>query len=317
MTTAASGTVPEQARQTAACRTSRRPRGPARRGTGWGGRRRKEELGVPRPATTSRAGAAGAAPRWLDRNARLTVEHDIPGAPDETLSLHFSRAVLREGRVHPVGSQPAQGGCAVCRQQALRFDSSVFVGYPPVDFRMSLRLQLDGEAWAVMIEELSKALPKDGPPVRLCLIGSAACLLGGMEGRTSADLGIWKPASDYDRMELKAAAEQAGLLFDPKQTLDPQRPYLQLVEPGLTQLGSFEPVFVERLGRLHLYRPPIENLIAAKLIRAEAKDLGDIRFLVSRYRPDLPRVRQIIAQFDVRARKCATENLVYLDVLET
>ena len=182
---------------------------------------------------------------------------------------------------------------------------------------MSLKLQLDGEAWSVVLEELSRALGSDGPALRLCLIGSAACLFGGMEGRTSADLDIWKPASDYDRLELKAAAEHAGLLFDPKQTLDPTRPYLQLVEPGLTQLGTFDPVPIDRIGRLHLFRPPVENLLAAKLIRAEPKDLGDIRFLVSRHRPDLGRVRQIVAQFPEPARERATENLVYLDVLET
>src|SRR5208282_4792801 len=182
---------------------------------------------------------------------------------------------------------------------------------------MSLNLQLDGEAWNVVLADLSRALGKKGSPVRLCLIGSAACLLGGMEGRTSADLDIWKPASDYDRGELKTAAEKIGLLFDPRQTLEPDRPYLQLVEPGLTQIGKFEPVLVERMGRQHIFRPPVENLIAAKLIRAEPKDLGDIRFLVSRHRPDLRRVRKIVAAFETRARECARETLVYLKVLET
>ncbi|HEX5398816.1 MAG TPA: DUF6036 family nucleotidyltransferase [Verrucomicrobiae bacterium] len=182
---------------------------------------------------------------------------------------------------------------------------------------MSLKLQLDGEAWSAVLEDLSQALGKKGPPVRLCLIGSAACLFGGMEGRTSADLDIWKPASDYDRRELKRAAEMAGLLFDPKQTLEPDRPYLQLVEPGLTQLGEFDPVFIERIGRLRLYRPPVENLIAAKLIRAEPKDLDDIRFLASRHRPDLKCVREIVAKFNRQARERAAENLVYLEVMET
>jgi len=182
---------------------------------------------------------------------------------------------------------------------------------------MSLKLQLDGEAWSLVLGDLAQALGKDGLPIRLCLIGSAACLFGGMEGRTSADLDIWKPASDYDRLELKTAAEKAGLLFDPKQTLDPDRPYLQLVEPGLTQLGAFEPVLIERMGRLLLFRPPIENLIAAKLIRAEPKDLGDIQFLVSRHRPELARVQRIVAAFTQPGRERATENLVYLDVLET
>ena len=182
---------------------------------------------------------------------------------------------------------------------------------------MSRMLQLDGEAWSAVLADLAQALGKEGSPLRLCLIGSAACLFGGMDGRTSADLDIWKPASDYDRQELKLASEKAGLLFDPKQALEPDRPYLQLVEPGLTQLGEFEPVFLERIGRLQLYRPPVENLVAAKLIRAEPKDLGDIQFLVSRHRPDLQRVREIIAGFNPPARERATENLIYLEVLET
>ena len=100
-----------------------------------------------------------------------------------------------------------------------------------------------------------------------------------MDGRTSADLDIWKPVSDFDRLELKLAAEKAGLLFDPKQTLAPNRPYLQLIEPGLTQVGAFEPVFIERIGRLHLFRPPAENLIAAKLLRAEVSDFRQSRRL--------------------------------------
>ena len=182
---------------------------------------------------------------------------------------------------------------------------------------MSLKLQLDGEAWSAVLADLGQALGKKGSPVRLCLIGSAACLFGGMDGRTSADLDIWKPASDFDRRELKTAAEKAGLLFDPKQTLEPGRPYLQLIEPGITQVGDFEPVFIERIGRLQLYRPPVENLIAAKLIRAEPKDLGDIQFLVSRHHPDLRQVRKVIKQFSLPARERATENLVYLEVLET
>jgi hypothetical protein len=74
-------------------------------------------------------------------------------------------------------------------------------------------------------------------------------------------------------------------------------------------------VFLERLGRLHLYRPPVENLIAAKLIRAAPKDLEDITFLISRHRPDRDRIRQIIAAFAQPAREKAVESLVYLDVL--
>ena len=176
---------------------------------------------------------------------------------------------------------------------------------------------LDGEAWMALLEKVAVSLGKVGPPVRLCLIGSAACLFGGMAGRTSRDLDVWRPASDYDRIELKAAIESAGLLFDPKSVLEPERPYLQIVDPGLTQLGAFEPVLVERLGRLHLFRPPIENLIAAKLIRGDAKDLGDIRFLLNAHRPGLDSIRGIIASLEPAARERALENFVYLDILKT
>lgn len=173
---------------------------------------------------------------------------------------------------------------------------------------------LNGKEWIEMLEKVSQQLSPSGPPVRLCLIGSAACLLGGMDGRTSVDLDVWKPSSDYDRSELRQATEAAGLLFDPKSELEPEKPYLQIVEPGLTQLGAFEPVFVDRFGRLEIYRPPIENIIAAKLIRAELKDISDIRFLISLHRPEVARIRELVATFPTEARVKATENLVYLDV---
>lgn len=166
-----------------------------------------------------------------------------------------------------------------------------------------------------LLEQLAEALGKEGPPIRLCLIGSAACLFGGMDGRTSRDLDIWKPASNYDRMELKRAVESIGLLFDPKTTLEPEKPYLQLIEPGVIQVGTFEPILMDRLGRLEIWRPPIENLIVSKLVRFDAKDLSDIRFLISRHRPDGQVIRKLIQSLPPTSREHVLENLVYLDIL--
>lgn len=174
---------------------------------------------------------------------------------------------------------------------------------------------LNAEEWMRILEKIAAALPPQGAPVKLCLIGSAACLFGGMDGRTSADLDVWRPHSDYDRAELRIAAEAAGILFDPKAALDPEKPYLQIVEPGLTQLGAFDPVLVDRMGRLEIYRPPVENLIAAKLIRADPKDISDIRFLFSLHRPDPARIRALVATLPTPSRERAEENLVYLEVL--
>lgn len=137
-----------------------------------------------------------------------------------------------------------------------------------------------------------------------------------MDGRTSRGLDIWKPASDYDRRELSRAAEAAGLLFDPKSDLLVDRPYLQLIDPIPAELGTFAPIFLERIGRLRIYLPPIENLIVSKPIRGEPRDLSDIRFLVSRYHPNDATIRHLIDGLSPRNRGQASENLTYLSVSE-
>ncbi|MEQ1839498.1 MAG: DUF6036 family nucleotidyltransferase [Verrucomicrobiales bacterium] len=173
---------------------------------------------------------------------------------------------------------------------------------------------LNGPQWLEVLEQLAAALSREGSAVQLCLIGSSACLFGGMEARTSRDLDVWRPLSDYDRMELKQAAEAVGLLFDPKTVLDPDRPYLQIVERGVVEIGEFQPVLIERMGRLHLTRPPIENLIASKLIRGDARDIADILFLRNLHHPDLERIKSLIASFSPEHRHQAEENFIYLEL---
>jgi hypothetical protein len=175
---------------------------------------------------------------------------------------------------------------------------------------------LDREAWLVALEGIAKALGPTGQPVRLCLIGSVACVFGGMAARTTRDLDVWKPASDYDLAELKQAVEAAGLSFDPKSTLDPDKPYVRLVERGSTQVGQFEPVFMERLGRLHLYRPPVGHLIASKLVRGDGADIEDVVFLISKYQPARAEILAVIESFSEPGRTQALENLIYFDVTD-
>jgi len=148
------------------------------------------------------------------------------------------------------------------------------------------------------------------------LIGSVACVFGGMAGRTSRDLDVWRPQSDYDRLELRDAIEQAGLLFDPKSSLDPDKPYLQLIDPGPTQVGNFLPVLIDRMGRLEIYRPPIEHLIASKLVRGDARDIEDVLFLAQKHRTTRDDVLSVTNTFPETARQQALENLVYLDIIQ-
>lgn len=166
------------------------------------------------------------------------------------------------------------------------------------------------------LESISIALGKDGLPVTLCLIASAACVFAGMELRTTEDLDIWQPSSEFDLLELKHSAEAAGLIFNPTEFLEPGRAYLRIVEPGIVQVGSFEPVAMFRMGRLVITRPPAEYIIASKLTRADAKDIADIGFLHKHYRADRAVVEAIIAGYPAAMRETAEENLVYLEILQ-
>lgn len=105
--------------------------------------------------------------------------------------------------------------------------------------------------------------------------------------------------------------------FDPKTTLAPEKPYVQLVEAGPVQVGTFEPVLMERLGRLELYRPPIEHLIASKLVRGDARDVEDVIFLAGKYRPDMTTVRNVMETFSNPGRRQALENLVFLEIAQS
>jgi hypothetical protein len=173
----------------------------------------------------------------------------------------------------------------------------------------------DKERWMRALEVMATELGKEGTPVRLCLIGSAACLLGNMPDRISRDLGIWKPSSEYDTLQLKSAAEKAGILFNPIGLLEPTQPYLQIVEPGIVQVGNFQPVLMEKMGRLEIYRPPIENIIASKLTRASEKDIEDIHYLSKVFLLDKDLVKKIIETFPQSVQESALENLVYLDII--
>lgn len=177
---------------------------------------------------------------------------------------------------------------------------------------------LNRDQWLDCLERISANLPeKAGEPVCLCLIGGAPCLLeAGMPGRVSHDLDIWSPASRFDLGELRRAVLAAGLLFDPRESQPPDQPYVQLIGPGPTQVGSFEPVLWARFGRLHVYLPPWENWVAAKLARGDARDVEDVLYVAGSRQVNRAAVAECAATFPEPARQQVLENLVYLAILE-
>lgn len=177
---------------------------------------------------------------------------------------------------------------------------------------------LDRAEWLEKLALIDRSLQEQSAAAELTLVGSAAGILAGQPARTSLDLGVWKPRSRYQLQALKKAVEAAGLLFDPKSTLEPDTPYIQLIEPGLAQTGSFqETETLEQFGALRLERPPIPNLIASKLVRADPRDLEDIAFLLSHYQPSRQAIEQAVNTMPRAACEKASGNLVYLDVMGT
>jgi hypothetical protein len=175
---------------------------------------------------------------------------------------------------------------------------------------------LDRSQWLEKLILIDKELQAQGATAQLTLLGSAAGIFAGQPSRTSMDLDVWKPTSRYQLVSLRTAVEAAGLLFDPKSTLEPDIPYIQVMEPGIVQTGEFRDTEVlEQFAALRLDRPPIANLVAAKLIRSEPKDLEDIAFLLAAYAPSREDVEKAIRTMPIQSRQRAAENLVYLDVL--
>lgn len=173
---------------------------------------------------------------------------------------------------------------------------------------------LTGPQWRAALETVANNLPSP-ESTTLCLIGGATCLFAGMEGRSSKDIDVWVPQSVFSSSELSLAAARAGLGFNPRQD-DPMFAYIQLVDPGIVQLGEFSPVHLTSVNGLRLTRPPLENLIVSKLLRASSKDLDDIAFLLSCFGSvDRTRVTAITESLPLDKREVVAENLVYLEVL--
>lgn len=175
---------------------------------------------------------------------------------------------------------------------------------------------LDRIEWMETLDRISLSLRNQ--PTNLTLIGSGAAILSGQPSRTSMDLDVWKPTSRFSRAALRQACEDAGILFDPKGEDTGDTPYIQVVEPGIVQVGEFDEndiETVEDFDDLQISRPPVENIIASKLLRATPKDLEDIAYLISAHEPEIATIHAIVETFPAGKRSIARENLIYLEVL--
>lgn len=179
---------------------------------------------------------------------------------------------------------------------------------------MSEKIQdLGKEFWERKLSEIGTKLKLT---TVLTVIGSVPNIMNGQTGRTSIDLDVWRKSSKFDAQDLRRAVEASGLLFNPTEELEPNTPYVQIVDQGIVQVGKFNKL--EKLltqGKLTIACPPVENLIASKLVRSDERDLEDIAYLLGRFKPSTGKVKEIVSSFPPSIQVLTKENLVYLEVL--
>ena len=174
---------------------------------------------------------------------------------------------------------------------------------------------LNRQQWDEKLSALGAGFRAMNVEASLEIIGAWPVIEAGMPGRTSLDLDVWAPGSKVDRSALRAACATAGLDFDPIN--ETERPYLQLIRPGIVELPEHLPQDADTWGGLTITVPPPAALAAAKLIRAEDKDIADVIFLCSKHGIGREAVSSYVEKIaDPAKRETARENLVYLNVSE-
>jgi hypothetical protein len=170
---------------------------------------------------------------------------------------------------------------------------------------------LTREEWSAKFGEIGQFLRKRGITATVEIIGAWPVMEAGMPGRTSMDLDVWLPGSRFDRAIFREACLRAGLDFDPINETD--RPYVQLIRPGIVHVPKHEPEYASTFGGLTVNVPPAAALIASKLVRGAAKDIDDALYLQDKLAVTKQEVSVYTRRFTDRlARETATENLAYL-----
>jgi len=158
---------------------------------------------------------------------------------------------------------------------------------------------------------------------RLCVIGAAALILLGRPARQTEDIDVWRPGSRLNDADLRRAAEQAGLTYDPKDDA-PKGPYIQIVNPGIVNLPrpkndvwptGEESRVLWQGRRVTVVCPPPAILVAAKLVRASDVDLDDLMYLVGVVGVTKTQIEHAIGSFPAREQDTARENLDLLKVM--
>lgn len=169
--------------------------------------------------------------------------------------------------------------------------------------------------WKEMEDLLIKLGDALETPTELVVIGSTVCMSMGQPDRMTMDIDVWRRDSAFDLGMLKKACAAVGISFDPKGYDEPDSVYLQMVEPGIVQLGKFSDTsLLFKTGNLEIRHPPPENVIASKLVRGAAWDFDDCVFLVKKCKVSAAAILQAVKSIeDLMAQEAAIENITMLN----
>jgi hypothetical protein len=120
----------------------------------------------------------------------------------------------------------------------------------------------------------------------------------------------------FNRADLARACANTGIAFDPKGYDVPEAAYLQIVGKGIVDIGIFDAVSnMLRTGNLTESMPPVENIVALKLLRASEKDVEDIVFLMAATDTRIDSVVRAIGTLEEKHRETTLENLALVALL--
>ena len=162
-------------------------------------------------------------------------------------------------------------------------------------------------------------------PQKICIFGAAAVLLYGSDQRQTQNIDVWHAASELNDRILVDSARKAGLGVDPTES-DPDQIYIQIVRSGVVVLpeydrsedrwadkGNSEPLWQGH--RLTVVSPPPAIVAAAKMVRAEPRDIEDVVYIMASKALKRTDIARAVELFSRDARDRARKNLVYLEIL--
>jgi hypothetical protein len=177
-------------------------------------------------------------------------------------------------------------------------------------------MSIDRNRLVEIFEALGRIFTK---PTTLCLIGSSPGIVSGQPDRQSPDIDVWYQQSAYDETQFREACREVGVLFDPRDELDPNAIYFQIIRAGTVRLPpDFEPETLGQYGNLTIAMPPPALLSAAKLARGNKYDVGDVVWWVKERALSMDEIRAAIGTLpDQSHREVASENVVLVELVVT